>query len=100
MPNVSHVINYDMPRRADVYLHRIGRTGRAGAKGTAISLIEAHDFLMVGKVARYTGEAFKPRVIEGLRPHNKAPSLVKKPKNKKKSANSSKKKTKSRQKRK
>ena len=34
--DISHVINYDMPRTSDVYLHRIGRTGRAGAKGTAI----------------------------------------------------------------
>ena len=72
-----------MPRKADVYLHRIGRTGRAGAKGTAISLVEAHDFAMVAKVARYTGETFKARVIDGLRPHNKAPTLVKKPKKKK-----------------
>lgn len=82
VPNVSHVINFDLPRKADVYLHRIGRTGRAGAKGTAISLVEAHDFGMVAKVARYTGETFKARVIDGLRPHNKAPTLVKKPKKK------------------
>lgn len=32
LPDVSHVINYDMPRTADVYLHRIGRTARAGKK--------------------------------------------------------------------
>ncbi|WP_100642285.1 ATP-dependent RNA helicase SrmB [Alteromonas facilis] len=82
VPNVSHVINYDMPRKADIYLHRIGRTGRAGAKGTAISLVEAHDFLMVGKVARYTQDAFKARIIDSLRPKNKAPSIAKKPKKK------------------
>jgi ATP-dependent RNA helicase SrmB len=82
VPNVSHVINFDLPRTADVYLHRIGRTGRAGAKGTAISLVEAHDFGMVAKIGRYTGETFKARVIAELRPHNKAPSLVKKPKKK------------------
>lgn len=82
--NVSHVINYDMPRGADIYLHRIGRTGRAGAKGTAISLIEAHDFIWVGKVERYTQESFKARVIEGLKPKHKAPTLVKKRKPKSK----------------
>jgi ATP-dependent RNA helicase SrmB len=71
-----------MPRSADVYVHRIGRTGRAGAKGIAISLIEAHDFRWVGKIERYTKEAFKPRVVDDLRPKNKAPKLVKKPKNK------------------
>ncbi|MBR9790690.1 MAG: ATP-dependent RNA helicase SrmB [Gammaproteobacteria bacterium] len=73
VPNVSHVINFDMPRKADVYVHRIGRTGRAGAKGTAISLIEAHDFEMVGKVTRYMDEPFKARFVEGLRPKHKAP---------------------------
>ena len=89
--NVSHVINYDMPRGADIYLHRIGRTGRAGAKGTAISLIEAHDFVWVGKVERYTQESFKARVIEGLKPKHKAPTLVKKrkPKSKVKRKNKS-----------
>jgi ATP-dependent RNA helicase SrmB len=83
--NISHVINYDMPRTADVYVHRIGRTGRAGAKGTAISIVEAHDFEMVGKVERYTKEPCKSRFIENLRPKNKAPTIVKKKKAKKKS---------------
>ena len=78
--NISHVINYDMPRTADVYVHRIGRTGRAGAKGTAISIVEAHDFEMVGKVERYTKEVFKARFLEGLRPKNKAPTITKKKK--------------------
>lgn len=41
--DITHVINFDMPRKADIYLHRIGRTGRAGNKGTAISLVEAQD---------------------------------------------------------
>ena len=86
VPNVSHVINFDMPRTADVYLHRIGRTGRAGAKGTAISLVEAHDFAMMGKVARFTGETIKARVIDALRPKHKAPTLTKKSKKKKASA--------------
>ncbi len=84
VPDVSHVINYDMPRGADVYLHRIGRTGRAGAKGVAISLIEAHDFMWVDKIIRYTQDAFKPRVIDELKPKNKAPSVSKKKKPKKK----------------
>ncbi len=75
VPNVSHVINFDMPRKADVYVHRIGRTGRAGAKGTAISLVEAHDFEMVTKVSRYMGEPLKARVIDELRPKNKTPKI-------------------------
>ena len=77
--DISHVINYDMPRTSDVYLHRIGRTGRAGAKGTAISIVEAHDFAMLSRIARYIKEVIKPRVIDELRPKHKAPS-IKKPK--------------------
>ncbi len=75
VPNISHVINFDMPRKADIYVHRIGRTGRAGAKGTAISLVEAHDFEMVAKAARYMGEPLKARVINELRPKNKTPKI-------------------------
>jgi len=81
--DISHVINYDMPRTADVYIHRIGRTGRAGKKGIAISLVEAHDIGIVGKVERYTEQALKRRVIEELRPKHKeakAPGKTKKPK--------------------
>ena len=63
-----------MPRKADVYVHRIGRTGRAGAKGTAIALVEAHDYEMIGRVGRYMNEPVKARVISELRPKNKAPS--------------------------
>ncbi len=43
IPNVSHVFNFDIPRHAEDYVHRIGRTGRAGNKGTAISLITSAD---------------------------------------------------------
>ncbi|WP_137167876.1 ATP-dependent RNA helicase SrmB [Salinimonas lutimaris] len=84
VPKVSHVINFDMPRKADVYVHRIGRTGRAGAKGTAIALVEAHDFEMVGRVSRYTEEPLKPRVIDALRPKNKTPKVPPKKKRAKK----------------
>ncbi|MBN3208573.1 ATP-dependent RNA helicase SrmB [Pectobacterium brasiliense] len=72
--DVSHVFNFDLPRTADTYLHRIGRTGRAGRKGCAISFVEAHDHLLLGKISRYLNEPLKPRVIEELRPATKAPS--------------------------
>lgn len=45
IPNVSHVINYDAPRTAKSYVHRIGRTGRAGSKGVAITLLTKKDYL-------------------------------------------------------
>ncbi|MCW8347885.1 MULTISPECIES: ATP-dependent RNA helicase SrmB [Vibrio] len=83
LPDVSHVINYDLPRTADVYLHRIGRTARAGKKGIAISIVEAHDQPMMERVARYTSETIKERFIDGLRPTHKKPTFKKKKKVKK-----------------
>lgn len=84
--DVTHVINFDAPRTADVYLHRIGRTARAGKKGTAIMLVEAHDNDLLLKIERYIQEPIKLRTIEGLRPKTKAP----KPTSKKKPSNKSK----------
>ncbi|WP_249440432.1 hypothetical protein, partial [Escherichia coli] len=49
-------------------------TARAGRKGTAISLVEAHDHLLLGKVGRYIEEPIKARVIDELRPKTRAPS--------------------------
>ncbi|CDG20635.1 ATP-dependent RNA helicase srmB [Xenorhabdus poinarii G6] len=72
--NISHVFNFDLPRTADVYLHRIGRTARAGRKGTAIALVEAHDTPLLGKISRYLNEPLKVRVVDELRPQTKAPS--------------------------
>ena len=43
IPNVSHVFNYDVPSHAEDYVHRIGRTGRAGKKGTAIMIFSTRD---------------------------------------------------------
>ena len=71
--DVDFVINFDLPYSADTYLHRIGRTARAGKKGSAISLVEAHDYKLLGKIKRYTEEPLKPRVIEGLEPRTKTP---------------------------
>lgn len=97
IPDVSHVINFDMPRSADVYLHRIGRTARAGKKGNAISLVEAHDQVMMDRVARYVKEEIKERFIDGLRPTHKKSVFKKKKKDeskKKVAAKNVKKKTK------
>jgi len=79
--DISHVINFDMSRKVDVYIHRIGRTGRAGNKGTALSLVEAHDMPVIAKIERFQDERFPRRVIEGLRPKNKESRVaMKKPK--------------------
>ncbi|GBF78855.1 DEAD/DEAH box helicase [Aphanothece sacrum] len=50
--NLSHVINYDFPDNAETYIHRIGRTGRAGKTGTAISLADSIDRRMIRQIER------------------------------------------------
>ena len=50
--NLSHVINYDLPDNAETYIHRIGRTGRAGNTGTAISLVQPIDRRMLRQIER------------------------------------------------
>ncbi|MDP2560053.1 ATP-dependent RNA helicase SrmB [Psychrobium sp. 1_MG-2023] len=78
--DITHVINYDLPYTSDVYLHRIGRTGRAGKKGIAISLVEAHDVKVLGKIERYTDQRIRRRSIDGLRAKNKEARVVSKKK--------------------
>lgn len=50
--NLSHVINFDLPDNTETYIHRIGRTGRAGKTGTAISLVESLDRRMLKQIER------------------------------------------------
>ena len=47
---VTHVINYDIPQDTEGYIHRIGRTGRAGQKGTAITFVNARQYNMLRKI--------------------------------------------------
>ena len=60
------IINFDMARSGDDYLHRIGRTGRAGDSGTAISLINANDWNLSQSIARYLNFEFEVLVVKGL----------------------------------
>ncbi len=71
---ISHVINFDMPMVAEDYIHRIGRTGRAGAKGTAISLVVPDDHRKLADIKRLTGNDLNWSVIEGLEPTRREPS--------------------------
>lgn len=65
---VKAVINFDIPYDADTFVHRIGRTGRIGEKGLAISLVEAHDYVHLGKVMRYLREIIPARIHPGFEP--------------------------------
>ena len=53
--DVSHVINFDLPEEAEDYVHRIGRTGRAGSQGTAISFISEDDAFNIPAIEDYLG---------------------------------------------
>ncbi len=64
---VSHVINFDIPLTPDDYIHRIGRTGRAGDKGWAISLAGPGDQHKLKAIEELTGRTIKRTIIEGLK---------------------------------
>lgn len=64
--NVTHVINFDMPKHTEEYVHRVGRTGRAGAKGDAISLVGPKDWDSFKRVERYLQQDMRFSVLEGL----------------------------------
>ena len=66
--SITHVINFDLPRCPEDYVHRIGRTGRAGAKGTAISFVSGKDTHLVKKIEGVIKHPLEFFVIEGLEP--------------------------------
>lgn len=71
------VINFDMPRSGDEYLHRIGRTGRAGEEGLAISLICHNDWNLMSSIERYLKQSFERRVIKEHKGTYQGPKNVK-----------------------
>jgi ATP-dependent RNA helicase RhlE len=58
---ISHVVNYDVPRNPEDYVHRIGRTGRAGAEGIAITFMSGGELALVNDIERVLGRKL-PRV--------------------------------------
>lgn len=67
--DVTHVINYDLPRFHEDYVHRIGRTGRAGKTGKAISFVTHNEQRQIAKIERYINQTLERNVIEGLEPN-------------------------------
>jgi ATP-dependent RNA helicase RhlE len=69
--SISHVINYDVPAQPEDYVHRIGRTGRAGSTGRAITLVTPPDELSMRAIERLTGQSVERVVLPsfgGARP--------------------------------
>lgn len=62
IPDVSHVINYDLPEQPDYYVHRVGRTGRGRNRGVAYSFCAPQEHELLAAIERYTGNDIK--VIE------------------------------------
>jgi ATP-dependent RNA helicase RhlE len=65
---LPHVVNYDLPHVAEDYVHRIGRTGRAGAEGEAVSLVTHEDRSLMAAIERLMNRKVEQRVIEGFEP--------------------------------
>ena len=65
---ISHVLNFDLPTFAEDYVHRIGRTGRAGASGIAISFCSGNEVAYLDRIERFTGKTLPQHIIEGFEP--------------------------------
>jgi superfamily II DNA/RNA helicase len=65
---ITHVINFDLPKFAEDYVHRIGRTGRAGASGIAVSFASNRDAMNLKKIERFTGQPIQTHTVAGMEP--------------------------------
>ena len=82
VPTITHVINYDLPKQAEDYVHRIGRTGRAGRTGIAITFAEVNEYVKVHKIEKYIDRKLTEVTVEGMEPTRKRKSAGSKPKGK------------------
>ena len=82
VPTITHVINYDLPKQAEDYVHRIGRTGRAGRTGIAITFAEVNEYVKVHKIEKYIDRKLNEVTVEGMEPTRKRKSAGGKPKGK------------------
>lgn len=69
--DITHVINFDLPKFAEDYVHRIGRTGRAGASGIAVSFASDKDGIHLKRIEKFTGNRIESHVIPGMEPRVK-----------------------------
>jgi len=72
VPTITHVFNYDLPKFAEDYVHRIGRTGRAGRNGLAVSLVNHSENMNVRRIERLTKQSIPVTVVEGYEPKRSA----------------------------
>jgi len=79
VPGITHVFNYDLPKFAEDYVHRIGRTGRAGRCGLAVSLVHHGDGIHVKRIERFTRQEIPVDIVLGHEPKKSAPERKSKP---------------------
>lgn len=72
---LPQVVNFELPSVAEDYVHRIGRTGRAGAKGKAISLVCADEAKQLAGIERLIKTEIKREIIDGFEPDHRVPSV-------------------------
>lgn len=70
---LPHVVNFDLPNVPEDYVHRIGRTGRAGASGQAVSLVCADEFKQLSDIERLIQQVLTRKLIEGFEPVHDVP---------------------------
>lgn len=66
--SISHIFNYDIPADSEVYVHRIGRTGRMGARGIAISFVTSEEGKQLTEIEKLINREIPVRQVEGFRP--------------------------------
>lgn len=75
IPLLPHVVNYELPNIPEDYVHRIGRTGRAGANGVALSLVCAEETSYLASIEKLTKQRFKKEIIKDFEPDLNASTL-------------------------
>lgn len=73
IPLLPHVVNFELPNIAEDYVHRIGRTGRAGANGEAISLVSSDELEYVKSIEKLLGNKLKMEIIPDFEPSKNTP---------------------------
>ena len=68
VPSITHVFNYGLPMKAEDYVHRIGRTGRAGREGVAVTFAQRDDSFKIRQIERYINNRITVTQIKGLEP--------------------------------